>query len=159
MSTLHQLCLEHQLTLACAESMSGGAFSASITRNPQASLYFLGGVVTYSIQSKIELLHVSQDVISKYGVYSPECVIAMAQGVQSLFKSELTVAISGQAGNHDNPSDSLLEIYSCIIFRDKIETFKDKLSGKRIDIINESVDLLHQRCISIIERGYHGSKK
>jgi nicotinamide-nucleotide amidase len=159
MKTLHQLCLEHQITLACGESMSGGAFSASITRNSKASTYFLGGVITYSTQSKIDLLKVSEEVIEKYSVYSKECVEAMAQGVQSLFKSDLSVAISGQAGNEENSKDSLLEIYSCIIFRDKIETFKDKLSGKRIDIINDSVDLLHQRCISIIERGYHGSKK
>lgn len=159
MSTLHQLCLEQQITLACAESMSGGAFSASITQNSNASKYFLGGIVSYSNQSKIDLLHVSEDIIEKFGVYSPECVIAMAQGIHSIFKSELSVSISGQAGNDENPSDSLLEIYSCILFRDKIETFKDKLSGKRIDIINESVEMLHQRCISIIERGYHGSKK
>jgi nicotinamide-nucleotide amidase len=158
MSTLHQLCLEHNITLACGESMSGGAFSASITRNPQASNYFLGGVVSYSIQSKIDLLHVSKEIIDNYGVYSFECVTSMAKGVQEVFKSELSVAISGQAGNQ-HPTNSLLEIYSCIIFRDKIETFKDNLSGTRIDIINESVDLLHKRCISIIERGYHGSEK
>ncbi|MBS3971700.1 MAG: CinA family protein [Erysipelotrichia bacterium] len=159
MSTLHQLCIEHQLTLACAESMSGGAFSASITRNTDASKYFLGGVVSYSNQSKINLLHVPPEIIETYGVYSTECVESMARGIYDLFHSDISVAISGQAGHHHNPQNSLLEIYSCIIFHDKIETFKDKLNGSRIDIINESVDLLHKRCISIIERGYHGSKK
>jgi len=47
-------------------------------------------------------------------------------------------------------------VYSCIIFNDKMETFKDSLSGSRNDIIEKGVELLHQRCISIIERGHHG---
>lgn len=157
-TTLHELCLKHKLTLCCAESMSGGAFSASITRNSMASRYFLGGVVSYSTLSKIEILKVPSKIIDTYGVYSTQCVVAMAQGVKALFNADIAVSISGEAQKSDSSSDSLLEIYSCIIFRDKIETFKDSLSGTRIDIIQGMVDVLHERCISLIERGYYGQE-
>ena len=69
MKSLHELCIKHQITLACAESVSGGAFSSSLTQTANASSYFLGGIVSYSTQSKIDLLDVSKDIIEKHTVY------------------------------------------------------------------------------------------
>lgn len=158
MTSLHHLCLEHHLSLACAESMSGGAFSASITALDHASHYFLGGIVSYSIQSKIDLLNVPAQLIETYGVYSHECVKAMALGVKKAFNADICVAISGEAGSQHNPLDQPLIVYSCIIFRDRIETFKDSMDGNRNDIIKKSVEMLHQRCISLIERGTYGKE-
>ncbi|MBS3991930.1 MAG: nicotinamide-nucleotide amidohydrolase family protein [Erysipelothrix sp.] len=158
MTTLHDLCIKHQITLACAESMTGGAFSASITQIANASRYFLGGIVTYSTQSKIDLLNIPKELIEEHSVYSLECAEAMALGVKQKFNSQLSIAISGEAGHHliDDYQDRL--IYSCIVFNDRIELFKDSCSGLRNVIIRESVELLHQRCISIIERGYNGKE-
>lgn len=158
MTSLHQLCLNHNLSLACAESMSGGAFSASITSLDNASHYFLGGIISYSTQSKIDLLHVSSQLIETYGVYSHECVKAMALGVRRAFNADICVAISGEAGSQHNPTDHPHIVYSCILFRDKIETFKDSMDGNRNDIIKKSVEMLHQRCISLIERGTYGKE-
>lgn len=158
MTSLHDLCIKHQITLACAESMTGGAFSASITQTANASRYFLGGIVTYSTQSKMDLLDIPIELIETYSVYSHECVKAMAIGVQQKFKSQLSVAISGEAGHHLIDDHQVRPVYSCIIFNDKIELFKDSCSGLRNDIIRECVELLHQRCISIIERGYNGKE-
>ena len=158
MTSLHQLCLDHNISLACAESMSGGAFSASITSQENASHYFLGGIVSYSNQSKIDLLDVSPQLIQSYSVYSHECVTAMALGVRKVFKADLCVAISGEAGSYANPPQHSHVVYSCILFHDKIETFKDSMDGNRNDIIKKSVEMLHQRCISVIERGTYGKE-
>lgn len=158
MKSLHELCIKHQITLACAESVSGGAFSSSLTQTANASSYFLGGIVSYSTQSKIDLLDVSKDIIEKHTVYSLECVEAMALGVQKKFGSQLSIAISGEAGHHLIDDHQKRLVYSCIMFNDRIELFKDSLSGLRNDIIRKCVDLLHQRCISIIERGYNGKE-
>lgn len=158
MTSLHQLCLDHNVSLACAESMSGGAFSASITAMENASHYFRGGIVSYSTQSKIDLLDVSPQLIESYGVYSHECVKAMTLGVRKAFNADLCVAISGEAGSQHNSLDQLHVVYSCILFHDKIETFKDSMDGNRNDIIKKSVEMLHQRCISLIERGTYGKE-
>jgi nicotinamide-nucleotide amidase len=158
MTSLHDLCIKHQITLACAESVSGGAFSASITQTANASCYFLGGIVTYSTQSKMDLLDVSKEIIETHSVYSFECVEAMALGVKKKFGSQLSIAISGEAGHHLIDDHQERIVYSCIIFNDRIELFKDSLSGLRNDIIRKCVELLHQRCISIIERGYNGKE-
>ncbi len=158
MKSLHDLCIKHQITLACAESMSGGAFSSSITQLANASCYFLGGIVSYSTQSKINILDVPKELIDTHTVYSHECVQAMALGVKKKFNSQLSVAISGEAGHHLIDDHQEHYVYSCIIFNDRIELFKDSWTGLRNDIIRKSVDLLHQRCISIIERGYNGKE-
>lgn len=156
--TLHHVCVSRNLTIACAESMTGGALSASITQQAHASTYFLGGVVAYSTHSKIEVLGVASTLIEKEGVYSHACVHAMALGVQRLFKSDIAIAVSGEAQQRVGEEKSLLEVYSCIVIHNSVTTFKDFMSGSRMDIIQGMVDLLHQRCIALIERGSYGQK-
>lgn len=155
-ATLQTLCINRHLTLACAESMTGGALSASMIQHPHASAYFLGGVVTYSTQSKMDILNVPDAVIQEAGVYSAACVQSMATGVQRLFKSDIAIAVSGEAQQKDGQTK--LEVYSCILIQDTIEIFKDFMSGSRMDIIQGTVDLLHQRCIALIERGNYGQE-
>lgn len=158
MNSLHELCLNHQITLACAESVTGGALCASMTQIASASSYFLGGIVAYSTQSKIDLLDVSKEVIETHSAYSLECVEAMAGGVKKKFNANLCLAISGEAGHHLIHDHQERIVYSCIMLNDRIELFKDSLVGLRNDIIRECVELLHHRCISIIERGYNGKE-
>jgi len=158
MNSLHDLCLNHHITLACAESVTGGALCASMTQIANASGYFLGGVVAYTSKSKIDLLEVSKEIIETHSAYSLECVEAMAIGVQKKFNANLCLAISGEAGHHLINDHQERFVYSCIILNDRIELYKDSLYGLRNDIIREGVELLHHRCISIIERGYNGKE-
>lgn len=84
--------------LALAESCSGGLLAARITDLPGASLYFAGGVVAYSNESKAELLGVDPALIEDRGAVSPEVAEAMSRGALERFGADVAVSITGIAG-------------------------------------------------------------
>ena len=85
-------------TLAVAESCTGGLLGGAITSIPGSSLYFSGGVVAYCNSAKILLLGVPPDLIAARGAVSREVALAMAEGVLSLFRADLAIAVTGVAG-------------------------------------------------------------
>jgi nicotinamide-nucleotide amidase len=89
---------EKKLTFSCAESFTGGLIGDLITNIPGSSEYFLGGLITYSNESKIESLKVNKETLESYGAVSTEIATEMVRGVQSVFKSNCTVATTGIAG-------------------------------------------------------------
>jgi len=84
--------------LAVAESCTGGLLGGAITSIPGSSLYFSGGVVAYGNSAKISLLGVPPDLIAARGAVSREVALAMAEGVLSLFRADLAIAVTGVAG-------------------------------------------------------------
>jgi len=85
-------------TLAVAESCTGGLLGGAITSIPGSSLYFPGGVVAYGNSAKVSLLGVPPDLIAAHGAVSCEVALAMAEGVLSLFRADLAIAVTGVAG-------------------------------------------------------------
>jgi nicotinamide-nucleotide amidase len=86
------------LTLASAESCTGGRFSARITSVPGASKYFLEGAVTYSNHAKIKRLGVDPQTLLKYGAVSAETAWEMAEGICKTSGADIGVSITGIAG-------------------------------------------------------------
>ncbi|NIA23530.1 MAG: nicotinamide-nucleotide amidohydrolase family protein, partial [Proteobacteria bacterium] len=86
------------LTLAIAESLTGGLIGKNLTNVPGSSHYFLGGAVTYSNYSKIKLLGVGENLIERYGAVSKETCEDMLQGVREIFNSDCSIAVTGIAG-------------------------------------------------------------
>lgn len=86
-----------KLSLGLAESCTGGLVGALITQHP-ASDFFLGGVVSYANQVKLELLGVDADVLSRHGAVSPEVAHQMADGARRLFGSDVALSLTGIAG-------------------------------------------------------------
>jgi nicotinamide-nucleotide amidase len=86
------------LTLAVAESCTGGLICHRLTNIAGSSDYFLGGVVTYSNRAKMDLLRVPGEILEQKGAVSAETVKAMAQGVKGVFHSAIGLAVSGIAG-------------------------------------------------------------
>lgn len=89
---------ERKLTLAAAESCTGGLVASRITDIAGSSVYFLGGVVSYSNEAKASLLGVSQETLNTRGAVSRETVIEMARGARKLFNADIAVSVSGIAG-------------------------------------------------------------
>lgn len=85
-------------TIALAESCTGGLVAAAITEIAGSSAVLDRGFVTYSNESKIELLGVSSDIIDAFGAVSIACAWAMAQGALKRSNADVTVSISGIAG-------------------------------------------------------------
>jgi len=86
------------LSLAVAESCTGGLFGHRITNVPGASEYFLGGVIAYANSVKTGLLDVSTSTLEAYGAVSEQSVLEMARGVRERLKADVSLAISGIAG-------------------------------------------------------------
>jgi nicotinamide-nucleotide amidase len=85
-------------TIAVAESCTGGLVSAALTEIAGSSDVFDSGFVTYSNDSKVDLLGVSQEVIETFGSVSVATAWAMAQGVILRTRADVAVAITGVAG-------------------------------------------------------------
>jgi len=97
-AVIGRLLIERKETLAVAESCTAGLLAGQIVSNPQASKYFDRGVVTYSNESKIELLDVPRETIEKYGAVSTETAEAMAIGIREKAGVDYGVSITGIAG-------------------------------------------------------------
>jgi competence/damage-inducible protein CinA-like protein len=95
---VQEACVAKGLTLATAESCSGGGIAASLTARPGTSSYYVGGVVSYSNEMKEALLGVSHETLVAHGAVSQEVVEEMVQGVVARSGAHLGVAVSGIAG-------------------------------------------------------------
>jgi PncC family amidohydrolase len=86
------------LTLATAESCTGGLISDRITNIPGSSEYFFGGIIAYSYEAKVALLNVSWDTLNTKGAVSQETVLEMAQGARRALGASIAVSVTGIAG-------------------------------------------------------------
>ena len=84
--------------LSTAESCTGGLIGHRITNVPGSSDYFDGGVITYSNDSKRELLKVPEETITTYGAVSHQTAVAMAEGIRKLRGIEVGIGVTGIAG-------------------------------------------------------------
>jgi nicotinamide-nucleotide amidase len=91
-------CREAGLTLATAESCTGGLLGTRLTSVPGASDVYLGGAVTYSDAAKAALLGVPEEVLAEYGAVSAETAAAMTDGALRVFASDVAAAVTGIAG-------------------------------------------------------------
>ena len=102
-------------TLAVAESCTGGNISKMITSVPGASRYFVGSVVSYSEQVKINALNVSKELIQEHTVVSAEVAGSMALGIQKNYNSDFAIGVTGNAGpTKDKTDESIGKVYIAI---------------------------------------------
>lgn len=93
-----QLLVEQGLTLALAESCTGGLIGHRITDVPGSSEYFMGSVVAYAYDAKERALGVRHDILYNHGAVSQETALEMARGVRRLLMTDVGLAVTGIAG-------------------------------------------------------------
>lgn len=116
---------EKNLSIATAESCTGGMLSSRITDVSGSSEYFKGGMVTYSNKSKVKFLDVKKKTLTKYGAVSEKTAKQMAEGVRKHFKTDIgisTTGIAGPKGGSDEKPVGLVYIG----YSDKNKTFAKK---------------------------------
>ena len=89
---------EKGLTLAFAESCTGGLAAATVVSVPGASSVFYGGIVSYDNSVKNKLLFVEQTVLDTYGAVSAECAVQMARGARMQVGTDIAISVTGIAG-------------------------------------------------------------
>jgi PncC family amidohydrolase len=95
---LQGICIGRRLTVATAESCTGGLVGEAITAVPGSSAYFLGALVTYSNEAKRTILDVPEELLAAHGAVSAQVARSMATGAMSKLSSSLAVSITGIAG-------------------------------------------------------------
>ena len=138
-STIIDILRQRKETIAVAESVTGGEIAAKISEVPGASDIFLGGVVAYSIASKIRDLDVSAKIIEEFGVYSETVAAEMARGIRSRFESDWAIGITGVAG--PGPDDEVApgSIWISILGPAGVQNLQLSLTGTRQQIRNGAV--------------------
>lgn len=127
-------------TISFAESCTGGKLSTMFNEKPGSSGYFKGGIVTYSTQSKIDLLGVDQATIDKYSVVSEKVAIEMAMRAKERFRSDYAIATTGNAGptKGDSPEE-IGTVYIGIATPEKVFAKKYQFGQPREKVINSAV--------------------
>ena len=95
---LGDMLASRNLTLAVAESCTGGLLGSTITDVPGSSAYFLGGIIAYSNTSKIEILGVPAQTIERNGAVSDRTAACMAKGILNNFACDIGIGVTGIAG-------------------------------------------------------------
>lgn len=126
---------ETGLTLAVAESCTGGLITHLLTEIPGISSSFLMGIVAYSNEAKTKQLAVPEKIIREYGAVSEEVAMAMASGVRKAASADIGIAVTGIAG----PTGGSLEkpvglVYIAISGPDGEHARKFNFKGSRSDI-------------------------
>jgi PncC family amidohydrolase len=93
-----QLLLQHQLTLATAESCTGGLIGHRLTNVPGSSNYFLGGIIAYANEVKERVLGVHHATLERHGAVSAETALEMARGARRVLGVDIAVSATGIAG-------------------------------------------------------------
>lgn len=137
-----QILITKKLSMATAESCTGGRIAHLITSIPGSSAYFQGGVVSYSNQVKQEVLGVSEEDLQQWGAVSKPVVEQMVKGVKNRLHVDCAVATSGIAGPDGGTVDKPVgTVWIAAICNDKFKTSLYHLSGNRLDIISQSSEL------------------
>ncbi|MFA5010988.1 MAG: competence/damage-inducible protein A [Ignavibacteria bacterium] len=92
------LLVEKNLTIAVAESCTGGIISGRITNVSGSSKYFKGSIISYANEVKENILKINPDLINKNGAVSSEVAVEMAVGVRKLLKTDIGISATGIAG-------------------------------------------------------------
>lgn len=137
-----KLLLENNITISTAESCTGGLVSEILTNVPGISKVFMGGSVTYSNQSKSDLLGVKEETLSQYGAVSKQTAAQMAEGIRKRLATDIAVSVTGIAGpDGGTPEKPVGLVYIALASKDGTVIKQLNLWGSRNRIRN--VTALH----------------
>ena len=149
---LSELMLSKQYTIALAESCTGGSLSSSLTLIAGASSYFNCGFITYSNESKVNMLGVDPKTIELFGAVSEKVAFEMAFGAGEKSNSNLSIAVTGIAGPSGGTSEKPVGMVCFGFFvNGNVETTTQFFSGARSDIVSQSIAFALEELSSKIE--------
>ena len=136
-----KLCISKKMTLATAESCTGGKIAQRITSLPGASAYFKGSVVSYATETKIDVLKVAKEIIDAHSVVSAAVAEAMAKNVRQLLKTDFAVATTGNAGPTKGDSDAQVgTVYIAVATPKGVVSEKFMMGNHRERIVQKTVN-------------------
>jgi nicotinamide-nucleotide amidase len=147
------LLTERGLTIAVAESLTGGLLVSELIRTPGASAVVVGGVVAYSTALKHSVLGVDAALLASNGAVDPEVARQMASGVRDVLAvdgrpADIGVATTGVAGPDPQDGKPVGTVFLGIAFGDEVRSVELGLSGSRDEVraavVVEALALIHR---------------
>ena len=137
---LTELLISKNMSIAVAESCTGGLLSSSLTSIPGASSYFNCGFITYSNESKIKMLNVDSQTIELFGAVSERVAYEMAVGAGQHSQSNLAISVTGIAGPSGGTAEKPVGMV-CFGFyvEGEVSTTTQFFSGVRSEIVSDSI--------------------
>lgn len=146
-----KLLVEKNLTIAVAESCTGGLVSSSLINYPGISSVFLEGCVTYSNDSKMKRLGVKRETLEEFGAVSEQTAIEMAEGIAKGLKANIGISTTGVAGPGGGTKEKPVGlVYTAIYINGKTIVKKNIFNGDRRKIrLRATRDLLNELRIQL----------
>jgi len=153
-AVLGRILREKKLTLATAESCTGGLVGNLITDVPGSSDYYLGGVVAYHNDVKMKLLGVSEATLREFGAVSEPTARQMAEGVRKLIGADVGLSTTGIAGpTGGTPEKPVGLVYMGVAMEGKTRVIKRIFRGNRLEVKKQSaytvIDLARREILSV----------
>ncbi|HLV51733.1 MAG TPA: CinA family nicotinamide mononucleotide deamidase-related protein [Flavobacterium sp.] len=129
------------LTIATAESCTGGSIAQKLTSVEGSSGYFKGSAITYATESKVNILGVQQQTIDTFSVVSEEVAREMAVGAKRIYQADLAISTTGNAGPLKGDGDAEVgTVCMAFAYNDKVESFTFNFGQPRNKVIQAAVE-------------------
>lgn len=149
---VYKLLKEKHMTVAFAESCTGGMISGRMTNVSGVSAVFMDGIVTYSNEAKMKFLNVKEETLNKFGAVSSETAIEMAAGIKRVSGTDVGVSVTGIAGPDGGSAEKPVGLfYIGIALGDKVEAHRFLFPSSREKIrwnaATRALDLLRRELL------------
>jgi nicotinamide-nucleotide amidase len=139
---------QKQLTITCAESLTGGEFQSNLSRQPEAGNVYVGGFITYATASKNKLLGVPKAVIDKAGVVSSLAAKQMAARARTIAETDIGISFTGVAGPNQLEGNPVGTVYIGLSTVSLEQAKQYRFSGDSPQIVQQTcekgIELLHR---------------
>ncbi len=137
---------EKGLSLAFAESCTGGMIAETITNVAGASDIFYGSAVTYVNSAKEHILGVARETLEKHGAVSSECAEEMACGARRVYGADVAMSVTGIAGpGGGSEAKPVGTVWFGLAAKDDAETFRRRFDGDRAAVRRQTVEEVLRR--------------
>lgn len=137
---------EKGLSLALAESCTGGMIAETITNVAGASDIFYGSAVTYVNSAKEHILGVARETLEKHGAVSSECAEEMACGARRVYGADVAMSVTGIAGpGGGSEAKPVGTVWFGFATKDGAETFRRRFDGDRAAVRRQTVEEVLRR--------------
>jgi nicotinamide-nucleotide amidase len=144
------------LTIAFAESITGGMLASEFIKAKGTSDVLLGSIVTYAEEVKQKVLGVKKQTLKLYTAESQQVTNEMVMGLHKLLKAEVCVAVTGLGGvgASESKEKPVGTIFVSILFKNRVEEFREELKGNSANIRKNAADFIFQKLEDTIDRHF-----
>ena len=144
---------EKGLSLALAESCTGGMIAETVTSVAGASDIFYGSAVTYVNSAKEHILGVSHETLDNHGAVSSECAVEMACGARRVYGADVAMSVTGIAGpGGGSEAKPVGTVWFGLATKDGAETFRRRFDGDRAAVRRQTVAEVLRRLAEVGEQ-------